>query len=300
MSANPNNLLAVQPLLNQKQDNARALIMVLAVMAFLATLALLFALSTERLKQSWQSQLQQTATVQLMLDTEATRESKIEIALSALSQALPDASLSQIGEAESQALVKPWLGDVSLPDDLPLPTLISIRLDNGNTLDIPALQALLISEGIIAEIDDHSRWSHQLGRTGKSIKTVASAILILILLAAISVSTFATQAALSAQHDVIRVLVQVGANDNFIARLFVAQSGRRGFYSGLIGALAGLLMVLLFFLSRQDQSTLLPDLSLAWTDGFWLLLFILCFTMFCAVATGLTAMHRLRIERRRR
>ncbi len=300
MSANPNNLLAVQPLLNQKQDNARALIMVLAVMAFLATLALLFALSTERLKQSWQSQLQQTATVQLMLDTEATRESKIEIALSALSQALPDASLSQIGEAESQALVKPWLGDVSLPDDLPLPTLISIQLDNGNTLDIPALQALLISEGIIAEIDDHSRWSHQLGRTGKSIKTVASAILILILLAAISVSTFATQAALSAQHDVIRVLVQVGANDNFIARLFVAQSGRRGFYSGLIGALAGLLMVLLFFLSRQDQSTLLPDLSLAWTDGLWLLLFILCFTMFCAVATGLTAMHRLRIERRRR
>ena len=162
------------------------------------------------------------------------------------------------------------------------------------------MQALLISEGIIAEIDDHSRWSHQLGRTGKSIKTVASAILILILLAAISVSTFATQAALSAQHDVIRVLVQVGANDNFIARLFVAQSGRRGFYSGLIGALAGLLMVLLFFLSRQDQSTLLPDLSLAWTDGLWLLLFILCFTMFCAVATGLTAMHRLRIERRRR
>ena len=136
MSANPNNLLAVQPLLNQKQDNARALIMVLAVMAFLATLALLFALSTERLKQSWQSQLQQTATVQLMLDTEANRESKIEIALSALSQALPDASLSQIGEAESQALVKPWLGDVSLPDDLPLPTLISIRLDNGNTLDL--------------------------------------------------------------------------------------------------------------------------------------------------------------------
>ena len=297
---NPAHTPPVQPLLNPRQDNGRALVMVLSVIAFLAALSLLFTLSAERLKRSWQSQLTQSATVQLMIETDAARDSKIDSALSILRTKLPQAQIVQIEKQQSDALLKPWLGNVALPEDLPLPVLISIDLYKDQSLDIKALEGALRTDGIIAKLDDHSRWSNQLSRTGQSVKAIAIAVLTLILLAAIAITTFATQASLAAQRDVLRVLVQVGAQDNFIARLFVSQAAQRGFYGALIGAFFALLVAIFFILRRRGADALLPDLSLAWVDGFWLLVFIAGFTLFCALAAYVTATRILRLERRRR
>ncbi len=297
---NPSHIPPIQPLLNPRQDNTRALVLVLGVIAFLAALSLLFMLSAERLKRSWQSQLTQSATVQLMIETDAARESKIESALSILRTKLPEAQIIQIEKQDSDALLKPWLGNVELPDDLPLPVLISIDLYKDYSLDIQALEDALRADGIIAQLDDHSRWSNQLSRTGQSVKAIAMAVLLLILFAAIAITTFATHASLAAQRDIIRVLVQVGAQDSFIARLFVSQAAQRGFYGALIGALCALLVAIFFILRRRTEDVLLPDLSLAWIDGFWLLVFVAGFTLFCALAAYITATRILRTERRRR
>ena len=297
---NPSHIPPVQPLLNPRQDNGRALVMVLSVIAFLAALSLLFTLSAERLKRSWQSQLTQSATVQLMIETDAARDSKIESALSILRAKLPEAQIVQIEKQQSDALLKPWLGNVALPENLPLPVLISIDLYKDQSLDKKALEGALRADGIIAQLDDHSRWSNQLSRTGQSVKAIAMAVLTLILLAAIAITTFATQASLASQRDVLRVLVQVGAQDSFIARLFVSQAAQRGFYGALIGAFCALLVAIFFMLRRRAEDALLPDLSLAWGDGFWLLVFVAGFTLFCALAAYVTATHILQLERRRR
>jgi len=42
------------PLLDTRHDNARTLMSVLTIMAFLASLALVFALSAKRLQTNWQ------------------------------------------------------------------------------------------------------------------------------------------------------------------------------------------------------------------------------------------------------
>ena len=60
--ASTDNTPEVYPLLNTRQDNARTLITVLAIMAFIASLALVFALSANRLKTDWQSDLSRSAT----------------------------------------------------------------------------------------------------------------------------------------------------------------------------------------------------------------------------------------------
>ena len=297
---NPSLIPSVQPLLNPRQDNGRALIMVLGVIAFLAALSLLFMLSADRLKRSWQSQLTQSATVQLMIETDAARESKIDSALSILRAKLPEAQIVLVEKQQSDALLQPWLGNVALPDDLPLPVLISVDLFKDHSLDIEALEGALRADGIIARLDDHSRWSNQLSRTGQSVKAISMAVLTLIILAAIAITTFATQASLAAQRDVIRVLVQVGAQDSFVARLFVSQAAQRGFYGALIGALSALILALFLILGRRSKDALLPDLSLAWVDGFWLLVFVAGFTLFCAFAAYVTASRILRLERRRR
>jgi len=299
MTQAPQNTHPPQSLLSSQADNSRSLIVVLTIMAFLATLAVLFSLSANRLKQGWQDDLGRTATVQLMLENAETRQAKIDTAVSILKSSLQDAVVTPLSSAQSQELLKPWLGNLDLPDDLPLPALISIDLPEGMTFDASKLTSALSEEGLIADVDDHSRWSDQIGRSGRGLQAAALALLALIFAAGIAVSGFATQAALSAQRDIIRVLVQVGAEDRFIAKLFVGQAGMRGLKGAVIGIIFGTITAIFLSLRRSKETALLPDLGLHWTDGFWLLLLCIGFTVICALAAGITTFRLLKRERRR-
>ena len=92
MSQTPENVTA-QPLLSAKSDNARSLIIVLAIMAFLAALALLFALSTDRMRKDWQGELGRSATVQIMVDSPELRDTQIDTAVRVLKTAQPNATV---------------------------------------------------------------------------------------------------------------------------------------------------------------------------------------------------------------
>lgn len=268
-------------------------------MAFLAALALLFSLSADRLRKNWQDELELTATVQIMVETQELRETNIQTALDALKADLPDATIAIVSEDKAKELLRPWLGNIDLPDDLPLPALLSISADANERINPDKLVSRLNDEGIIAEVDDHSRWSEQIGRSGRGIKAAALALLVLIFGASIAVSVFATQAALSAQRDVIRVLVQVGAEDRFISKLFIRQAGLRGLKGGAIGAIFGAVVGFVYVMRRATETALLPELTLRWTDMIFLLGLIICFALICAITAGLTSYHILRSERRR-
>ena len=293
------NTPEVYPLLNTRQDNARTLITVLAIMAFIASLALVFALSANRLKTDWQSDLSRSATIQVMLENSEVRDLKIKSALSILETQLPAASIKELSSDDAKALLRPWLGSVDLPDDLPIPALISVEFPSAADLNIEALQSQLLAEGLIVDIDDHSRWSAQIKRTGRGLLASALAMLGLVFFACAAVSAFATQAALSAQRDVIRVLLQVGASDKFVTKLFIKQAGKRGLISGFIGVILGTIAALIARIRRNADTALLPDLTFDFTDIFWLLLLALSLGVICALAAGFTSFRLLRQEHRR-
>ena len=297
--ASTDNTPEVYPLLNTRQDNARTLITVLAIMAFIASLALVFALSANRLKTDWQSDLSRSATIQVMLENSEVRDLKIKSALSILETQLPAASIKELSSDDSKALLRPWLGSVDLPDDLPIPALISVEFPSAADLNIEALQSQLLAEGLIVDIDDHSRWSAQIKRTGRGLLASALAMLGLVFFACAAVSAFATQAALSAQRDVIRVLLQVGASDKFVTKLFIKQAGKRGLISGFIGVILGTIAALIARIRRNADTALLPDLTFDFTDIFWLLLLALSLGVICALAAGFTSFRLLRQEHRR-
>ena len=297
--ARTDNTPEVYPLLNTRQDNARTLITVLAIMAFIASLALVFALSANRLKTDWQSDLSRSATIQVMLENSEVRDLKIKSALSILETQLPAASIKELSSDDAKALLRPWLGSVDLPDDLPIPALISVEFPSAADLNIEALQSQLLAEGLIVDIDDHSRWSAQIKRTGRGLLASALAMLGLVFFACAAVSAFATQAALSAQRDVIRVLLQVGASDKFVTKLFIKQAGKRGLISGFIGVILGTIAALIARIKRNADTALLPDLTFDFTDIFWLLLLALSLGVICALAAGFTSFRLLRQEHRR-
>lgn len=287
------------PLLNTRHDNARTLITVLAIMAFLASLSLVFALSSQRLKTNWQAELGKSATLQIMIDNPDMRTLKIDLAMTILNTEFPNAKIKTIQTDEANALLKPWLGNVKLPQDLPIPTLITIDFEDPNTLNAEDLKSKLSAEGIISEVDDHSRWSDQINQTGRGLLASATALLVLIFLACAAVSAFATQAALSAQRDVIRVLIQVGTSDNFITKLFIRQAGERGLISGFIGVLFGTIISIIVNLRRNSETAFIPDLTMNWADAIWLIFLALSIGFICAAAAGITSFRLLRQEHRR-
>ena len=117
--------------------------------------------------------------------------------------------------------------------------------------------------------------------------------------AAMAVSIHATRAGLSAQSDIIHVLVQAGASDGFIARLFVERAARRGALGGAVGGALGLLLWV-YVSAGPGRGTVGWDGPAAVAgDALWLLGLVALFALSGAVAAGWAARRQLSDERRR-
>ena len=296
MSAASRNPPTEAPLLPNKLRNVRALWVVLIIMALLAGCALLFARGSMRLSGDWQSQLSDSLTIQVMLDKTEAWEAQTSLARETLTDTFPNADINIVPQAEARALLQPWLGNATLPDSLPVPGLINVK---GPDLNSQSAQNALNAAGLETNIDDNSRYADQLGQTARRFVSIGFGTLILMLIAGLSVNIFATRAGMITQKDIIRVLVQVGASDKFIARLFIGQAFRRGTIGAAIGlALAALLWLLLSLLGDWG--------GLGWTnlrastiDILWLIGLGILFAAICAAAAGMTATRQLNFERKR-
>lgn len=295
---NPSRAAAPQEaqLLPTKLRNARSLWLVLIIMALLAGCALLFARGAMRLSGDWQTQLSDTMTVQVLLDDASQWQTQTDTARTALYSVLPGADIDIVPEQEARELLRPWLGNAPLPETLPVPGLINIT---GENLSIPQAQTALDAAGVSSNIDDNSRYADQLRGTARRLVAAGIGALSLVLLAGLLVNIFATRAGMTAQKEIIRVLVQVGASDKFIAQLFVGQALRRGAFGAAIGlGLAVLLWAILSILG--DWGGLgWSGLKSALTDFLWVIGLGAIFALICAAAAGLTASRQLAFERKR-
>jgi cell division transport system permease protein len=295
------NLIPEGTLLPARVSNARALWVVLIIMALLAGAAMLFARGAMRLSGDWQEQLGSTLTVQVPLSETAQWQDRMETTRGLLLDALPGADVEIIDQAEARALVQPWLGNTELPENLPVPGLLSITLAETR-LSVAQIETRLAQGGITANVDDNTRYADGLRATARRLVGIGFGLLALVLSAGLAVNIFATRAGMHAQRDVIRVLVQVGATDRFVARLFVRQAALRGALGALIGlGLAALLWLVLSFTSAEQEmfglgwNGLLPGL----VDLFWLVGLGIVFALICAIAAGITATRQLAAERKR-
>jgi len=284
------------PLLPRRLRNARALWVVLIIMALLAGCALLFARGSMRLSGDWQSQLSNTLTVQVLLESAEDWTEQTDIARQSLSESLPGIDINILPQADARELLQPWLGNADLPDNLPVPGLITLT---GKEMTTALVQSTLDAAGVSANIDDNSRYANQLRGTAKRLVATSLGALLLILIAGLSVNIFATRAAMTAQKDIIRVLVQVGASDKFIARLFIGQAFRRGALGAALGlGLAALLWLILSVTSDWGGLGWIA-VSAGIIDLFWLFGLGAIFALICATAAGMTSIRQLAFERKR-
>lgn len=265
-----------------RDKGAAPLDFVIAVMAFLAALALGASLIADRATLGWQKGLSDRLTVQVLPPEQGAIQEQLQTetraALAVLSATPGIAHASALSKAQTDALVAPWIGPQGsaggLSDDIPLPRLIDASIIPGERIDMAGLTARLKKAAPHALLDDHSRWLARLAALADTVRYSAYGILLLIALATAAAVSFATKAGLNAHHEMVALLHQMGARAGFIARAVEWHY----LVSALLAALLGAGLAAILFLAAGGLESVgveavpfLPPLSLKWTEIPWLL-----------------------------
>jgi cell division transport system permease protein len=262
-----------------REKGAAPLDVVIAVMAFLAALALGASLIAERTAVGWRAGLSDRLTVQIVPPAQDAPgeglDRETDAALAVLRATPGIAHAAPLSQDQTLALVQPWIGSDALVAELPLPRLIDATITPGAEIDLVALTHELKKAAPDSLLDDHARWISRLKNLAEAITWSAYGILLLIAIATASAVAFATRAGLEAHHEIVALLHQMGAQANFIARAFE----RHYFVSTIMAALLGATLAAVFFLAAGglefagiEAVPFLPPLGLKLDEIPWLLL----------------------------
>ena len=261
-----------------KEKATAPLDVVIAVMAFLAALALGASLIAQRAALSWSEGLSGKLTVQVLPPTQGPpREGlarEVDAALAVLRTTPGIAHAAPLSVEEQLKLVKPWLGAESLVTDLPLPQLIDADIEPGSAVDLPNLAARLRQAAPDSILDDHSHWIGRLRDLARTLIWSAYGVLVLISIATAATVSFATRAGLEAHSEMVSLLHQMGAQAGFIARAFEWHYFRAALTAAGFGAVcAALLFLSAGGLESAGLETVpfLPPLALKPIELLWLL-----------------------------
>jgi cell division transport system permease protein len=278
-------------------EGAAPLDLVIAVMAFLASLALGASLMADVTAKSWRAGLAESITVQILPPAGSQAASRLESETSAVLSILRNTPgvvhVQALSDRESRGLVAPWLGSTAMIRDLPLPRLVDASLAPGVGLDMNRLQARLKTSAPDSLLDDHARWLERLKRLANGVIWSAWGVMALIAVATAAAVTFATRAGLAAHHEIVSLLHLMGARGGFIARAFEWHYFTSAVLAAFVGAaLAGGLLVVAGGLEQSgiEPVPFLPPISLAPLQLVWLLFVPLAAGVIALVTTRLSVL----------
>jgi cell division transport system permease protein len=228
------------PLIPRDSVAGRALVVVIAIMTFLACLTAGAALLVADGSRGWRSEVLRDATIQVKAGPGDNIDSLVAKAVSIASQAKGVESVHAYSKAESERLLEPWLGSGLDLSQLPIPRLIVVRLRGQRPEDLAALRAALASAAPQANLDDHRIWAERIGTMADAVVVLAAALFALMILAMGTAIGFATRGAMAGNREIVEVLHLVGASDRFIAREFQTHFRRLGLRGSMIGGLAAM------------------------------------------------------------
>ncbi|MDE2133081.1 MAG: hypothetical protein KGJ49_00605 [Alphaproteobacteria bacterium] len=261
-----------------RDKGAAPLDVVIAVMAFLAALALGASLVAERTAVGWRAGLAGKVTVQILPPAQGPVNEGLrretDAALKVLRATAGIAHAAPLSEGDKLKLVQPWLGQGNMIAELPLPQLIDAEVVPGADVDVKGLADRLKQAAPDSLLDDHSHWIARLRDLAQSVVLTAYGILLLIAVATAATVAFATRAGLEAHSEMVTLLHRMGAHGGFIAGAFEWHY----FRAALMAAAAGAALAAVFFLGAGglqfagvEAVPFLPPLALQPMELPWLL-----------------------------
>jgi cell division transport system permease protein len=223
------------PIVPRASIAGRALVAVVAIMTFLASITTGTVLLVSASATEWQSEVASEITIQVRpvagrdLDRDAAAVAEAMRAQSGIVEIRP------FTKDESAKLLEPWLGSGLSLDDLPVPRVIVARVQPGTALDLAALRKAVTQVAPSASVDDHRAWIERMRSMTGATVFAGLGILALVIVATIISVSFATRGAMAANRPIVEVLHFVGAGDRYIANRFFRHFLRLGLQGGMIG-----------------------------------------------------------------
>jgi cell division transport system permease protein len=278
----------------------RALVTVIAIMTFLASLTVGAVTLVTVAASEWQSAVAREVTIQIRPTPGRDADADVTTA-AAIAAAVPRiADVRPYSKDESAALLEPWLGSGLSLDDLPVPRLIVVRLEPGPMPDLSPLRNALAQQIPGASLDDHRGWIDRMRTMANSAVALGLGVLALVIVATGLSVTFATRGAMATNRQIVEVLHFVGARQAFIAGEFQRHFLVLGLKGGAIGggvalavfALASLAAHLFRGTPGEDQAAALFGTFSIGLNGYAA---VLSQIVLVAVVTALTS--RLTVHR---
>ena len=154
----PMRIRPMAPILPPSNIQGNALMVVIAIMAFLACLTLGAVSMVRATAATWQIQISREITIQIKpedgLDMNAALNKARNLALTFVGTR--DGTI--LDDAATSRLLEPWLGSGLDLSELPIPRLVVITIDESNPPDFQAMRDMLKAEIPQAFLDDHRTW----------------------------------------------------------------------------------------------------------------------------------------------
>jgi cell division transport system permease protein len=235
----------LSPIVPRASIAGRALIAVVAIMTFLASITTGTVLLVSASAAEWQSDVASEITIQVRPAAGRDIERDAVAVAEALRAQPGIVQVRPFTKDESAKLLEPWLGSGLSFDELPVPRVIVARIAPGAVLDLAALRSRVAQVAPSASVDDHRAWIERMRSMTGAIVFAGIGILALVIIATIISVSFATRGAMAANRPIVEVLHFVGAGDRYIANRFLRHFLRLGLQGGIIGG--GVAMLLFGF-----------------------------------------------------
>ena len=290
------------PLLPESSLAGRALVIVIVIMAFLASMTAGTVQLIAEASSGWTSSVAREMTIQVRPRSGRDIETDVRRAADMARRTPGVADVRIYTRQESEKLLEPWLGAGLSLGDLPVPRLIVVKVAGDARPDLAKLRADL---GAVptASLDDHRIWLGRLASMANALVIIGLIVMALVLTAMALAIAFATRGAMAGNREIIDVLHLVGAEDRYIAQEFQGHFLRLGLKGGAIG---GGLAVLAFLgagvvTSRWIASpggdqieALFGAFSLGWTGYLSILTIAGIVAFITAIASRATVFRNLR------
>jgi len=235
---------------------------IVAVLVFISGIAVTTAGSIGGLLETWNTSVTGTLTVQVPGESGPAQKSAASIVAAAQNTGVVKRA-EIVPNDRVRELLKPWLGDTKLINDLPLPVLIDIELAAPSLETTERVTTAIKVADANAVIDDHRVWLNRIAEFATALSYIAYALIGLSLGALTLTVVFATRASMTEYVQVIEVLHLVGARDGYVAGQFSWRAVRQALWGGVIGlaVFAPAFAALAWFARRIDPG-ILPPLTL--------------------------------------
>ena len=232
----------LSPIVPRASIAGRALVAVVAIMTFLASITTGAVLLVSASAAEWQSEVASEITIQVRPSAGRDIERDVAAVAEAMRAQSGIVEIRPFTKEESARLLEPWLGTGLSLDELPVPRVIVARVAPGTVPNLAALRGRVTQLAPSATIDDHRAWIERMRSMTGATVFAGIGILALVIVATIISVSFATRGAMAANRQIIEVLHIIGAKDGFIATEFQRHFLLLGLKGGALGG--GIAMVL--------------------------------------------------------